>query len=115
MAGQTLIITNSATDADIPVQILAFSQLSTLPCASITTNSGVFTWRPAIAQSPSTQTVSLAVSDSGLPTLSATQSFVVTVIKPSPPSLGSISITNGQAAFWVGGDVGPDYTAVPQF
>src|SRR5208282_6221792 len=72
LAGRTLVVTNSASDADIPAQTLTYSLFSAPPGASIDSNSGVFTWRPAIAQSPSTQTVAVVVSDNGVPTMSAT-------------------------------------------
>jgi hypothetical protein len=78
--------------------------------ASINTNSGVFIWRPVIAQSPSTQTVAVVVSDNGVPTMSDTQSFTVTVTQPVRPTLNFVSITNDQFGFWINGDTGPDYT-----
>ena len=110
LAGTTLIITNSATDADVPAQTLTYSLLSAPADASIDTNTGVFTWRPTIAQSPSTQTVGVAVSDSGIPIMSATQTFTVAVTRPSSPALSSAFATNSQFAFWISGDFGPDYT-----
>jgi dextranase len=109
LAGQTLVITNAASDADVPAQSLAYRLLSAPAGASINTNSGVFTWRPTIAQSPSTQTVTVAVSDSGIPVMSVTQSFAVTVAAPAYPALSSAVATNAQFAFWITGDKGPDY------
>ena len=115
LAGQVLTVTNSASDADIPAQTLGFGLLASpgfrLPAgATINTNTGVFVWRPAIAQSPSTQSVSVVVFDSGIPSMSATQSFLVTVGRPARPVISAISVTNGQYGFWVQGDAGPDYT-----
>jgi hypothetical protein len=110
LAGRTLLVTNSASDADIPPQTLTFSLFNPPAGASIDINSGVFTWRPTIAQSPSTQTVAVVVSDNGVPSMSATQSFTVTVIQPAIPILNAASITNGQFGFWINGDTGPDYT-----
>jgi dextranase len=110
LAGRTLVVTNSASDADIPAQTLTYSLLSVPPSASINPNSGVFTWRPTIAQSPSTQTVGVVVSDNGIPPLSATQNFAVTITQPVRPTLNFASITNNQFGFWINGDVGPDYT-----
>ena len=109
-AGQTLLITNLASDPNVPPLPLTFSLLNPPAGASINTNSGVFTWRPAIAQSPSMQTVSVVVSDNETPPLSATQSFNVTVIQPAAPILTAASITNGRLGFWINGDTGPDYT-----
>jgi hypothetical protein len=109
LAGGTLLVTNSASDPDAPPQLLAYSLLSAPTGAAIDTNSGVFTWRPAIAQSPSTQTVAVVVSDNGAPVLTATQSFTVTVNQPAFPTLLATTIANGQFGFWINGDAGPDY------
>jgi hypothetical protein len=110
LAGRTLLVTNSASDPDAPPQLLTYSLLSAPAGSSINTNNGVFNWRPAIAQSPSTQAVAVVVSDNGAPVLTATQSFTVTVIKPALPTLNAASITNGKFGFWMNGDTGPDYT-----
>ena len=110
MAGATLQVTNTASDVDAPPQLLTY-HLSAAPSgASLDTNSGVFTWRPAIAQSPSTAGVSVVVSDNGTPVMSATQSFSVMVLQPVPPALNAPTFTNGCFGFWVNGDAGPDYT-----
>jgi len=110
MAGRTLLVTNSASDADIPAQTLTFSLLTAPTNAAINSSSGLFTWRPTIAQSPSTQTVAVVVADNGTPVMSATQSFTATVIQPAVPTLNAVSITNGQFGFLINGDTGPDYT-----
>ena len=109
LAGATLTITNLAGDTDILSQALSFSLFAAPTNAAINSNSGVFTWRPAIAQSPSTQTVSVAVSDNGTPAMSATQNFVVTVTKPAAPTCSSASMSNGQFQFMISGNTGPDY------
>ena len=110
LAGRTLLVTNSASDPDAPPQLLTYSLPGAPAGASIDINSGLFTWRPAIAQSPSTQTVAVVVSDNGAPVLTATQSFTVTVIQPALPTLNAASLTNGQFGFWINGNTGPDYT-----
>ena len=110
LAGRTLLVTNLASDPNIPPLPLTFSLSNPPAGASINATNGVFSWRPAIAQSPSTQTVSVVVSDNGLPPLTATQSFNVTVNQPAAPTLSTASITNGQLGFWISGVPGPDYT-----
>jgi hypothetical protein len=110
LAGRTLLVTNLASDADSPQQTLTFSLLTAPTNAAIDANSGLFSWRPAIAQSPSTQTVAVVVSDNGTPALSATQSFTATVIKPSAPVISGGVVTNGNFGFSINGDSGPDYT-----
>lgn len=109
LAGQTLLVTNSATDPNVPPLPLTFSLFNPPVGASIDPNTGLFTWRPAIAQSPSAPTVSVVVSDNSQPPLTATQNFTVTVTQPAIPILNSASIINGQLGFWVSGDTGPDY------
>lgn len=110
LAGRVLALTNFAGDADVPAQTLKFNLLTFPTGAAINTNTGVFTWRPAIAQSPSTQAVTVAVADNGVPPLSATQGFSVAVAAPSRPHLNTSAITNGQFGFWINGEAGPDYT-----
>lgn len=90
--GMTLTITNIATDADNPPEVLTFSLgLGTPANASINPTTGVFTWTPTPMQ-VGTNTFSVMVADNGLPPLSTTQSFAV-VVMPSnnPPVLGAIS------------------------
>ena len=110
LAGRTLLVTNSASDADIPVQTLTYGLASAPTNAAIDPNSGVFSWRPTMTQSPSTQTVAVVVADNGAPSMSATQSFAVTVARPAVPVLSAASATNKQFGFWISGDAGPDYT-----
>jgi hypothetical protein len=108
LAGETLLVTNLASDPNIPPLPLTYGLLNPPAGASINTSSGVFSWRPTIAQSPSTQTVTVVVYDNSIPSLSAAQSFSVTVNRPATPTLTG-SITSGQFGFWINGDMGPDY------
>ena len=110
LAGKTLLVPNLASDPNVPPLPLTFSLSNPPAGASINASSGVFSWRPAIAQSPSTQTVSVVVSDNELPPLTATQSFNVTVNQPVSPTLSAAIITNGQLGFSINGVTGPDYT-----
>jgi hypothetical protein len=90
-ANTLLTFTASATDTDQPPQTLTFSLGTGSPAgASITTN-GVFTWTPTAAQAPSTNALSVIVTDSGVPQMSATNSFSVVVYRPNtPPVLAAI-------------------------
>ncbi len=110
IAGGTLTLTNSASDADLPAQTLTYGLIDPPSGASIDTTNGVFSWRPLISQAPSTQTVSVVVADDGVPPLDATQDFTVTVALPAEPVIGSSTITNGFFGFSINGDTGPDYT-----
>ncbi|HWD92020.1 MAG TPA: carbohydrate-binding protein [Verrucomicrobiae bacterium] len=108
LAGRTLLITNQASDPDIPAQTLAYSLLNA-PAGARMDSAGIFSWRPAISQSPSTQTLSVVVADNGVPSMAATQKFAVTINRPANPLLSEPFVTNSEFGLWVSGDVGPDY------
>lgn len=108
VAGQTLTITNLASDPNTPPLPLTFGLRTPPTGASIGYKNGIFSWRPAIAQSPSTQTITVVASDNSTPPLTATQSFTVTVAQPTAPSLDA-SIVNGNFGIWLNGQNGPDY------
>jgi hypothetical protein len=110
IAGATLLVTNAVTDIDVPAQTLLFSLLASPPVATITTNTGVISWRPLMLQAGATYPFTVSVADNGAGNLSATQSFNVTVTLPVRPVLNGLAITNGQFRFSVSGDFGPDYT-----
>lgn len=109
-AGLTLYVKNSAADADQPWQTLSFSLLAAPDGATINTNTGVFAWRPTVAQANTTNPVGVKVTDNGTPNLGATQNFFVTVNPLNAPMLNAVSLTNGQFNFQVSGDFGSDYT-----
>ena len=109
IAGQTIALTNTATDPDLPAQTLIFSLVTPPVGASINSSNGLFTWRPTIAQSPSTNLFTIQVTDSGTPALSATNRFYVTVIPPPKPTISAPGLSNGQFSFTVNGTNGPDY------
>jgi hypothetical protein len=90
---------------------LTWSLLTNPPGVTLTSN-GIFSCCPTMAQSPSTNPVLLRVSDNGVPSLSATQSFAVSVNRPVTPQMASATMTNGLFAFEVMGDFGPDYTVL---
>ncbi|HWX19055.1 MAG TPA: Ig-like domain-containing protein, partial [Candidatus Binatia bacterium] len=89
----TLVVTNTATDSDIPTNTLAYSLLTAPAGASIDTN-GIITWTPTQAQDLSTNLFTTVVTDS-FPTatnaqhLSATNSFTVFVSSRAVISLDS--------------------------
>ena len=107
--GQTVAFTASATDTDQPPQTLTYALLSGATNATLDTNSGAFSFRPLVTQADSTNGFTLQVSDNGTPSLSATQSFTVTVNPLTQPSFGNISAAGGQFSFNVSGQTGPDY------
>jgi hypothetical protein len=107
--GQTVAFTASATDTDTPPQTLTFSLVSGPGDATLNTNTGAFSWRPQVTQANTTNLFALQVTDDGIPSLSATQSFTVTVNPLTQPTAASIVLNNGQLGFQVSGQTGPDY------
>jgi len=75
----TLTMTNVANDIDLPANKLTFALVSAPNGVNLNTASGVLTWTPTEAQGPSTNQITVKVTDDGVPPLSATNSFKVMV------------------------------------
>ena len=73
--GQTLNLSLSATDVDLPVQPLTYALVSG-PAGLTVSSSGVLSWTPTEAQGPTTQVVTVSVTD-GVAVVAI--SFLVTV------------------------------------
>jgi glucuronoarabinoxylan endo-1,4-beta-xylanase len=110
-AGVALSITNTATDQ--PPQTLTFT-LATAPTnatlVQLDNNHATFAWRPLVAQAGTTNVIQVRASDNGLPPLSGTNKFTITVNPLVPPLVSAISVSATQALLTVTGAVGPDYT-----
>jgi len=90
--GATLSLTAAATDADLPANTLAFSLVGAPSGATIDPGTGAFAWTPSSAQAPSTNTISVKVTDNGTPALSDTKTFTVLVTSPNqPPVLNALA------------------------
>lgn len=89
---KTLLQFNNST-SDPENDQLTFSLEPGAPLgAEINPTNGVFTWTPGEAQGPDTNTITIRVSDNGSPSLTATQTFTVTVNEVNDaPSLTQIS------------------------
>jgi len=87
VAGQTLTVTNSATDADLPANTLAYS-FGAAPAGATLTAEGILSWTPTLSQL-GTNVFNVVVADSGVPSLSATQSFQVVVAPYQTNSVAS--------------------------
>lgn len=93
--GQTmLVVTNSATDPDLPANTLNYGLASAPAGASIGTN-GIIFWTPAPAQVPSTNVFTTVVTDynpqaNNAQHLSATNSFTVFVF--AAPAQGTLTL-----------------------
>jgi hypothetical protein len=95
-AGATLVFTNTATDADLPADTLAFT-LPLKPAGATITLDGVFSWTAPAVLTPQTNSVSVRVTDNGTPPLSDAKLFTITVVPP--PSLSSVTLTDGALNF----------------
>jgi uncharacterized protein (UPF0179 family) len=110
--GSLLIFNASATDPDIPSQTLTFSLETGAPEGAAISVSGLFTWTPSEAQGPGSYTLRVVVADSGTPSLTATQSFNVTVQEVNfAPTLGAIAnrtVNEGELVTFTANATDPD-------
>jgi len=97
VGGNTLSFIVSATDTNQPQQSLTFTIDPGAPVgAAINPFSGVFTWTPTPAQTPSTNSITVRVTDSGTPPLNDSESITIVVIAPPlfyPPVLNGEQLT----------------------
>jgi hypothetical protein len=107
--GARLTLTNSASDAESPPQVLTFRLLAGPDGAQLDPVTGLLSWRPVIAQASSTNLVRIAVSDDGPPVLSATQAFQVIVNPVVRPSVRVLGWEGDSPRLAVFGQDGPDY------
>src|SRR5881394_1152546 len=74
-----LVVTNTASDADLPANTLSFGLVSAPTGVLLDASTGVLSWTPTEAQGPSTNLIKVKVTDDGAPPLSVTNSFTVVV------------------------------------
>ncbi|HMJ88489.1 MAG TPA: lamin tail domain-containing protein, partial [Candidatus Acidoferrum sp.] len=75
--GQTLAFTATATDSDLPAQALTFSLDPTPPAGASISGAGAFSWTPA---GVGASTITIRVSDNGVPAKSDFESILVEVL-----------------------------------
>lgn len=89
--GDTLTVAASSSDADRPAQDLSYS-LTAGPAGAAISDAGVFSWKPDSTQAPSTNVVTVTVSDNGTPVLSASQNLTVIVQNiNTPPRIAKVA------------------------
>jgi hypothetical protein len=100
IVGDTLLVTNTATDPDIPTNALGYN-LTAPVGAGIDTN-GIITWTPILAQAGANYLFTTVVTDTNpwavnAQSLSDTKSFSVTVLSSLPPGppLTNVVAPNG--------------------
>jgi hypothetical protein len=108
-AGQTLQLTNAATDPDLPAQTVSFGLAAAPDGLTLDALTGVLSWRPAVASAPLVTQVRVTATDSGSPSLSSTQSFWVTVNRPVA-TLVAPALNPQGFTLRLTGDPGPDMT-----
>jgi hypothetical protein len=109
-AGVTVQVTNKASDVFTPPQTLTHGLLNAPATATLDPSTGIFSWRPPVSSANTTNIVSIAVSNNGLPVLSATNTFKI-VVNPLAPTTITPSAVSGQSInLLVNGTQGPDYT-----
>jgi len=96
--GQAASFTATAIDAQVPPQTLTFSLGGTVPFGAFINAAGQFSWTPTLAQTPSTNTFTVYVTDNGVGALSDSGTFKITVRSPPVAMItghGGTSVTVG--------------------
>ena len=87
----TFVVSDTATDLDLPLNQLTYQLSISPPAANVTMDTnGVITWTPTLAQAPGLYTFTVIVTDTNPPavnatSLSATNSFTVNVTTVAAP------------------------------
>jgi Immunoglobulin domain len=91
--GSLITFVATATDTDLPTNILNFSLISGAPDnATINATNGNFSWGPTEAQLGTNQ-ITVRVTDGGLPSLSDEKTFSINVV--TKPLIQSIQVSEG--------------------
>jgi hypothetical protein len=107
-AGQTVTLTASATDNDSS-RTLTYDLVTAPAGASITANTGQFTWRPPAASANSSNYVQVRVTANHTPPLTDVQGFAILVNPITSVRLTPVAYSNSQFRIQVTGPTGPDY------
>jgi hypothetical protein len=112
-----LVVTNTATDNDLPPNVLTY-ELVGAPSGATIDSEGVIHWTPTEAEGPGNYTITTVVKDDSLlDPLSATNSFKVTVLEvnqaPVLPAQADRTINEGTALVVVNTASDPDIPANP--
>jgi len=95
---EPLVLTYTASDPDIPTNSLHFSLGTGAPAdANISPTNGVFSWSPARNRAGTTNTITVVVTDDGVPPRSASNTLTVVVGQYVEATLGSALVEAGSA------------------
>jgi subtilisin-like proprotein convertase family protein len=103
--GGTLDVTNTATNPNLPDYPMTYALLTAPPTAVIDTN-GIITWTPTLAQAGTNYLFTTAVTDTNpwavnAKSLSATNSFYVTVLTGLPPGPPQTNTVPANGINWI--------------
>jgi len=107
--GTTVAFNAGGTDMESPPQILTYSLVTNPPNATLDGASGAFSWRPQVASANTTNLIGIKVADNGVPSMSATQFFTVSVNPLIQPMVAALTSPARQITLQVTGQTGPDY------
>jgi hypothetical protein len=108
--GETMKVSASATDSDLPANVLTFSLVTPPAGAQIDAGSGLITWALA-CEHLGTNTITVRVLDNGTPPKETVASFQV-VVKATEPSAVKLAITrlpDGRIRLQFTGEAGVRY------
>jgi alpha-tubulin suppressor-like RCC1 family protein len=106
--GQMVTFTGSVTEDD-STRKLTFSLDSAPAGAQVSSDAGIFTWRPPLSASDTTNSIVLRVTDDGVPPLSDFKLFTVTVNPVEPVGVSAVVENDGKFHLRITGSTGPDY------
>lgn len=99
VVGTSLVVSNSVTDADLPAQKFTYSLAPGAPRgARIDRTNGVFVWTPSPQYARTTNSVTVRVTDSGVPSATASQTFSIVVGDYLEVRLGQAIVLGGQTS-----------------
>jgi hypothetical protein len=95
--GSTLIVTNMASDANLPPQSLRFNLAPGAPVgATIRSTNGLLRWTPQPIHAGAAHVLTVLVNDNGEPPLTSAQTFTVTVPNHVEIGVGSTVVRGGE-------------------
>jgi len=96
--GASLAFTVAATDADLPPQALSYTLEGAVPeGATLNATTGAFFWAPNASQTPSTNSLTLRVTDNGPVPLSFAETFTVIVTQTNAPAPLTLQFSSSPA------------------
>jgi hypothetical protein len=97
--GMTVNILSGAMDSDLPSNVLTYALAAAPSGAAINSTNGSIIWTPAVDQKGTSNTFFVVATDNGVPNLSATNTFAVTV-NSRPVILNIVPVTQGLSISW---------------